>query len=141
MALADAQAIDAIAARMTGQPLAGSRVYTSRVWPLSEAELPAWRVTASVTEVQLAMLAGTNEHLLSITADGYVRAVNDLDDRMHDLAEEALAALWATQPPYDLQLTGIDRDMATEAEASVGRITLRLQARIFVAPSAPGSIL
>jgi hypothetical protein len=87
------------------------------------------------------MLAGTNEHLLSITADGYVRAVNDLDDRMHDLAEEALAALWATQPPYDLQLTGIDRDMATEAEASVGRITLRLQARIFVAPSAPGSIL
>lgn len=139
--LADAQVIDAIAQRMRGQPLAGSRVYTSRVWPLTEAELPAWRVIGGSTEVTTAILTGANEHLLSINAEGSVRAVADLDDRMHDLAEEALAALWATVPPYGLELVGIERDMATEAEASVGRITLRLQARFYVDPAAPGNLI
>lgn len=141
MALASAQVADMVAQRITGQTAAGARVFTSRLWPLTEAELPAWRVTVETESAEAVQLSGINEHLVEMSAAGYVRAVADLDDSMHNLAEQGLTALWATQPPHDLQLLGIDREMATEGEASVGVITLRLRARIFVAPGAPGTII
>ena len=52
MPLAAAQIIDAIAARMTGLPLAGARVFTSRAWPLAEDALPAWRVLAANEDIE-----------------------------------------------------------------------------------------
>jgi hypothetical protein len=52
MALAAAQVVDAVAARLVPVVLSGGRVYTSRLWPLTEAEIPAWRVTAEDEEVE-----------------------------------------------------------------------------------------
>jgi len=143
MALAAAQVIDALVTRLIGATTAGSRVYPSRTWPLAEADLPAWRVVAGEEEaIDLAVIDATrvNEHQLMVEARGYVRAVADLDDAMHALAEAALPALFANPVPYGLELRGIGRDMSTEGEAAVGVITLRLAARYFVAPTTPGAI-
>ena len=46
MALASAQLIDAIAALLRGVSGWADSVHTSRLWPLAEADLPAWRVQA-----------------------------------------------------------------------------------------------
>jgi hypothetical protein len=72
MALAAAQVVDALAARMTGLPLTGSRVYTSRLWPVSEAEMPAWRLTAEDESIEAQMADGTNQHLLVVQCEGLV---------------------------------------------------------------------
>jgi hypothetical protein len=141
MALAAAQVVDAIAARLTGLPLAGSRVYTSRLWPLTEPELPAWRVTAESEDVEAAMADGANQHLLEVVCAGYVRATDNLDDSLHALAAEGLTAVCALPALYGTQVTGIERDAVKEGEAAMGVIRCRLLTRFFVAPSAPETIL
>lgn len=135
--LAAAQVVDTLAGRITGATAAGTRVYTSRTWPITEAELPAWRVTAADEAVEPATLANVNMHLLSVEAQALARATDDLDDVLHALAEAALPALFAAPVPYGLSLSGIDRQLSTEGEHAVGALTLRLVATYFVDPAAP----
>lgn len=142
MALAAAQVIDAIAARIAALPAYAGKVHTSRAWPLAEGDLPAWRVTAEDEEAVGAMLGDhTYEHKLQIEARGYCRAVADLDDVMHAMAVAALPVIFAAPVPYALDLVGINRDTAVEGEAAVGVITLRMQALYYVRPTAPETIL
>lgn len=141
MALAAAQVVDALAARLVPLAATGGRVHTSRAWPLAESDLPAWRVTATDEQVERAQLQGVGVHRLEVTAAGYVRAVADVDDAMHALAEGGLALLFAAPAPYGLQLVGIDRELTTEGEASMGRIALRMQAMFYTNPAQPGTIL
>lgn len=139
MALAAAQVIDALAARLVPLGAAGG-VHTSRAWPLPD-DLPAWRVTAEDEAVTAAMLSGTNEHQLDVAVRGSTRATADLDDALHAMAAAALAALFAPPAPYQLQLTGIRRQMAAEGEASVGIVSLLVRATYYVDPAAPETIL
>ena len=66
MALAAAQVIDALAARLVPLAATGGRVYTSRAWPLTD--LPAWRVTAEDEAVQQAAVEPWNQHDLFVNA-------------------------------------------------------------------------
>lgn len=141
MALAAAQVVDALAALLAPIVATGGRVYTSRAWPLTEADLPAWRVTAAEEYVEPSTLDRVNTHRLGVEASAYARATADLDDTLHALASSGSAALFAGTPPYGLQLAAIERDLVTEGEASVGRITLRVQATYFVNPAAPETLI
>lgn len=140
MALAAAQVVDTLAARLVGLPLAGTRVYTSRPWPLEDDELPAWLVLADGEAVTQAQIDGLNEHALQVAAVGSVRANANVDDAMHALAAEGLTALFAEPVPYGLQLDGIDRAFTGEGEASLGQVSLRLTARYWVSPQTPETI-
>lgn len=141
MALAAQTVVDAIAARLVPMAATAGRVATSRTWPWSEAELPAWRVTAENEAVEEAAVDPFNQHDLSISASASSRAVQDLDDVLHALAATGLALLFAPPVPYALRLTGIERRLSTEGEAAAGQITLQLQCRYFVAPEAPETII
>jgi hypothetical protein len=141
MALAAAQAIDALAARLVPMPATGGRVYTSRAWPLDEASLPAWRVTAADEAMERAGLDNLHRHTLQVEATAYARVAADLDDTLHALASSGLALLFAATAPYDLAGTGITRAITQQGEATVGAITLHLQATYYAHPSAPETIL
>jgi hypothetical protein len=139
VALAAAQVVDALAARLVPQAgLGAGGVKTSRVWPWGEEDLPAVRVFAQDEAVELATTGeAINQHTLAVDAQYTVRATADLDDAMHALASAGLALLFAGALPHGLQLTGINRETATDGEAAVGRITLQLRCTYFVAPGAP----
>jgi hypothetical protein len=142
MALAAAQVVDALAARLAPQALGTGGVRTSRLWPWAEAELPAVRLFAADEQVEISTIGEQiNRHTLAVDAQYTLRAVADADDAMHTLAEAGLALLFAEPLPHGLQLAGINREAATEGEAAVTRITLQLQCTYFVAPAAPGVIL
>jgi hypothetical protein len=139
MTLAAAQVIDAVAARLVPMAATGGRVYTSRAWPLST--LPAWRVTAEDESVSPAIITEpVNEHRLTINARVFASAADDLDDALHALAASGLALLFAAPAPYVLQLEGIQRQLATEGEANVGVITLRMLCTFFADPATPETI-
>ena len=142
MALAAAQVVDAVQALLAPVGLTGGRVYTSRLWPLTESELPAGLVFATDEEIELQDIHGLLQlHTLSIAARGYVRETQGLDDSLNSVAAAWLAALFAGSPPYSLRCTGIQREMTNEFEAATGRVTLQLQAQYFTQPSAPETIL
>jgi hypothetical protein len=141
MTLAAAQVINTLAARLAPMPATSGRVYTSRLWPLTEADLPAWRITAEGEQVEVAELEGVNMHSLTVSAKAYARATADIDDVLDALASSGLALLYSATVPYGLQLESIDRDLATEGEAAVGVITLTSRAIYFVAPGSPETIL
>lgn len=142
MTLAAAQVIDTIAARLVPVVLSGGRVFTSRTWPITEAELPAWRVVAEdETAVRQYVGQTINDHTLAVSCTGYVRAVADLDDAMHALAAAGMTALFAAPAPYDLQLDSINRSMSTEGEAAVGLITVNVTARFAADQAAPETLL
>lgn len=150
MALAAAQVVAAIAARIPGT------AYTSRMWPIGEDELPAWRVVAAGEDVSAETLApdALQKHELAVELRGYASATDDLDDALHALTAGALAAIFATAPqvPPDaldalhagglaqIELRHIERDLATEAQATVGVVTITLQALFFTQASAPETI-
>lgn len=138
MALAAAQVVDAIAARVATLAPAGG-VYTSRAWPL--VTLPAWRVTAEDEAVTEADLAGINQHDLAVAVRGYTRAVADLDDALHAMAAAALTALFAPPAPHQLTLRRIQRSEAVDGEAAVGIITLFVGARFYADPAAPETLI
>lgn len=141
MALAAAQAIDALAARLVPMPATAGRVYTSRAWPLDEASLPAWRVTAADELLERVDLTGAHRHTLDVEATAYTRVSADLDDALHALAASGLALLFAPPVPYDLTATAITRAITQQGEATVGAITLRLQATYYANPAAPETLL
>jgi len=151
--LAAGQVIDAMAARISGLALAGSRVYTSRTWPLSEAELPAWRVQAADEDVEPVTVHPDplQEHALQVELRGHARATADLDDALHALAAQALTAVFDSTPPADalntiaskLQVTlrRIERAVVTEAEAAIGLVVLTLRVNFRTRASAPETLV
>ncbi len=153
MTLAAAQVIDAIAARITGLALAGPRVYTSRAWPLAVADLPAWRVVAADEDVEPQMVHPdpVQQHALQVELRGHAHAVANLDDSLHAMAEQALAAVFALTPPVDalaamkskLQITlrRLERAMQAEGEASVGLVLITLRVVFRTRASAPGTLV
>lgn len=141
MALAAAQVVDALAARLSPVSLSGGRVFTSRLHPLTEAELPAWRVTAEAEDVEGSMAEGVNRHTLLVDCAGYVRATSNVDDAMHDLAAAGMTALFALPVAYGSQLQGIERELVTEGEADCAVIRLRVATQFYVRPEAPETIV
>lgn len=151
--LAAGQVIDAMATRLTGLALAGSRVYTSRTWPLSEEELPAWRVQAGDEDIEPVTVHpdALQQHALQVELRGHARAVASLDDSLHALAAEALTAVFDTTPPADalntiaskLQVTlrRIERAVATEGEAAIGLVILTLRVIFRTRASAPETLV
>jgi hypothetical protein len=141
MALAAAQVVDTLAARLVPMPATGGRVHTSRTWPLTDADLPAWRIAALTEEVQGAAFDGSNEHALVVQASAVARVTADLDDQLNTLAAAGLALLFAPPAPYGLQLDRIQRDMPGDDEASAGAVRLLLRAKFFVHPAQPETLL
>jgi len=163
MALAAAQVIDAIAGRINGLPLAGTDVFTSRAWPLTEEILPAWRVVAEDEEIEAMTVhrKTPQKHDLEVTLRGFARAVANLDDALNALAAEVLTAIFAdvvvsdplADPPVvadaldqlanKLQISArrIERGYGTDGEAALGAVTVTLKAVFKTMSNAPETII
>lgn len=151
--LAAGQVIDALAGRISGLALAGSRVYTSRAWPLAEEDLPAWRVVAADEDVEPITVHpnAVQTHHLQAELRGVTRAAADLDESLHALTAQALAAIFSLEPPADaldaiagkLQITlrRIERNLAMEGEAAVGMVIVTLRVIFRTRASAPETLV
>lgn len=141
MALAAAQVVDALAARLVSVVATGGRVSTSRTWPLTEADLPAWRVQIGDEAVRAVTLDGLNEHTLSVDLQACALATADLDDVLNGLASAGLAALFSPTTPYELRHVGTGRRMQQQDQASLGVVTLSVEAVFHVYPAQPDTII
>lgn len=146
--LAAAQAVDAVASLITSANVGAA--YTSRAWPLAESDLPAWRVIADDEEIDETGISfpAKQQHDLTVIAQGHARATADLDDALNGMAAAALAKLFETRAAAHLsplncsmQLKRIEREIVSEGEAAMGRVSLSLLVRFITASNAPETIL
>lgn len=117
---------DRIASTLTsGVPLVSNRVYASRVYPLTEAKLPAITVyTGAEISNRLNMGLSDLNRSLSVEVDIYVRATETFDDDVDAIAvqvEEAIAGDFTVNSlAKEAVLTGTDVQFSGDAEQPIG---------------------
>jgi len=143
MTLAAATVVAAVATRLGTVVATGGRVYTARPWVLDEGDLPAWTVAASDETVEQLTVHWPRKqlHRLAIDAAVHQRAVTGIDTALHGLVADGLAALFGTEPPYQLALEGISRQVEDANEAATATHTLRLVAQYVTSAAAPETII
>ena|SRR5688572_28806736 len=152
MTLASAQVVDAIATRITGLSLAGSRIYTSRLWPIPSTGMPAGRVLAVDEDIEPSTVhrPAALKHALQIELHGIVHEVENVDDQMHALAAQWLTALFNAPGMPDalsaltkviVSLRRIERQTQTEGQATLGVIVITLRAEFHTRSNAPETII
>ena len=130
---------DRIASQLTSNvALVSSRVYTSRVYPLTEANLPAITVyTGSEISSRLNMGVGDLNRSLTVDVDLYVRATATFDDDVDAIAvqvEEAIASDFTVNGlAKEAVLTGTDIQFSGDAEQPVAVAKLTFTVRYVTA--------
>lgn len=130
---------DRIASQLTSNvALVSSRVYTSRVYPLTESNLPAITVyTGSEISSRLNMGVGDLNRSLTVDVDLYVRATATFDDDVDAIAvqvEEAIASDFTVNGlAKEAVLTGTDIQFSGDAEQPVGVAKLTFTVRYVTA--------
>ena len=130
---------DRIASTLTSSvSLVSSRVFASRVYPLTQAKLPAITVyTGSEVSNRLNMGVSDLNRSLSVEVDIYVRATNTFDDDVDAIAvqvEEAIAADFTVNSlAKEAVLSGTDIQFSGDAEQPIGVAKLTFTVRYVTA--------
>ena len=130
---------DRIASTLTSSvSLVSSRVFASRVYPLTKAKLPAITVyTGSEVSNRLNMGVSDLNRSLSVEVDIYVRATNTFDDDVDAIAVQVEAAIAADFTVNSLAkeavLSGTDIQFSGDAEQPIGVTKLRFTVRYVTA--------
>ncbi len=122
----------------TGATLVSSRVYTTRVYPLTDANLPAITVyTGSEVSNRLNMGLNDLNRSLTVDVDIYVRATSTFDDDVDAIAvqiEEAIAGDFTVNGlAKEAVLTGTEIQFSGDAEQPIGVAKLTYSVRYVTA--------
>ncbi len=122
----------------TGATLVSSRVYTTRVYPLTDANLPAITVyTGSEVSNRLNMGLNDLNRSLTVDVDIYVRATSTFDDDVDAIAvqiEEAIAGDFTVDGlAKEAVLTGTEIQFSGDAEQPIGVAKLTYSVRYVTA--------
>jgi len=122
----------------TGATLVSSRVYTTRVYPLTDANLPAITVyTGSEVSSRLNMGLNDLNRSLTVDVDIYVRATSTFDDDVDAIAvqiEEAIAGDFTVNGlAKEAVLTGTEIQFSGDAEQPIGVAKLTYSVRYVTA--------
>jgi hypothetical protein len=122
----------------TGATLVSSRVYTTRVYPLTDANLPAITVyTGSEVSSRLNMGLNDLNRILTVDVDIYVRATSTFDDDVDAIAvqvEEAIAGDFTVNGlAKEAVLAGTDIQFSGDAEQPIGIAKLTYSVRYITA--------
>lgn len=119
--------------QLTGLASTGSNVYESRIYPLVQAKLPALIVyTTTESSQEAAFGAQVVQHrVLTVTVEGYVRALANFDDSLDQIATEVEEAILDDRTLGGLAnntvLTSTDSQYSGEGEQPVGTIVLSFE--------------
>lgn len=86
---------DAAVTDLTGLATTGANVFTSRVKPLGESEMPGWYVMLRDEAGDDGSAAGTFQRDGRLVLEGWALGGDGLEDKLDTMAAEAEAALYA----------------------------------------------
>lgn len=143
--LAAAQVRAQVSTRLLPCALTAGRVFEGRYHPVTEGEMPCWFVSVEQEDMQAEGITwpGVQTHRLQLLAEGFVASVDALETQLDTLQTQALEALFATQPPWQLRCAGVRRRVAdAEGQAArIGVLTLYLEATFLTVEGQPQTLI
>lgn len=93
---------------LTGLTTTGANVYASRVHPLAAPKLPCLLIFTDIERTQYATirLPRTQERILNVKLEAYVKGVSGCDDKLDEISAEVEAAIYS-----DTTLGGLVKDV------------------------------
>lgn len=119
--------------QLTGLASIGSNIFESRIYPLVQAKLPALIVYTSSEDVEEISFSSyvSQQRKLTVTIEGYVRALANFDDSLDQIAVEVEEAILDDRTlgglSKDCQLTSIITQFSGEGEQPVGTIIMSFE--------------
>ena len=115
---------------ITGLTTTGSKVFDTRIYPLTSAELPALIVYARDEDIEYEDLKPnrTQRRDLSIVIEAHAKATSNLEDTFDTIAkevEEAISGdLTMNGNAKDVRLDSIDTDFNSDGQSKAGVMTI-----------------
>lgn len=143
--LAAAQVRAQVAQLLLAVPNTAGRVFAGRYWPVTESEMPCWFVAIDAEDIVREGISwpGVQTHRVRLLVDGFVAEVETLETALDTLQTQALEALFAAQPPFQLRCVGVRRRVA-DAEGQDGRVgvlSLFLEATFLTVEGQPQTLI
>lgn len=122
----------------SGVGLVSTRVYASRVYPLTEAKLPALTVYSGVEASSLINMSSKDMfRTMTVNVDAYVRATNTFDDDIDAICVQIEAAMagdfTVNGLAKDAILTSTEIDFSGDTEQPIGVARLTYTVRYVTA--------
>lgn len=138
---------DAIVTAVTGLATTGARVYTARVYPAQDSELPQLEVNTVDEEADPVSIHGPAviERIVSIEVTARARATSALAATLDTIAEQVETALGSavtvSSKSIALNYLGASIQFSGDADQPIGAAVLRYQAVLYTAANAPGTLV
>lgn len=138
---------DAIVTALTGLATTGARVYTARVYPAQDSELPHLEInTVDEQADQIGLHApGITERQVSIEITARARGISGLANTLDDISAEVetvlSGAITVSGELVPLAYQGASIQFSGDADQPIGSAALRYQATLYTASNAPGTLV
>ena len=136
---------DAITTVCSGLTTTGTKVYSSRVFPMADANLPGLIVYTSNEEIdeEEGKLAKYQHRNFSLVVEGYAKVTSGLDDKLDDIASEVETAIFGATISniFALDLVSTEIELSDGLETEVGKIILTFQVQYLTSEGSPNTAL
>lgn len=132
-----------VATTLTGLTTTGSKVFQSRVYPLTANNLPGLLVytTSESSNPDVMGAQPQLERELNLVIEGYAKTTSNLDDVMDEIAKEIEVAMAADTTinalAKDSFLTDTEIQLTGEGEQPIGMVTMNFTVQYRTANNAP----
>lgn len=134
----------ATATTLTGLTTTASRVYTSRAYPLQDANLPALRITTPSEQSEMVSMGIGNrtvQRTMTLQVDAVVKSVSGFEDTCDQIAKEVEIALANDNTLGGLckyiQLRSTATEISGEAEKPIAVTTMLFDVLYLASLNAP----
>lgn len=132
---------EAAVTKLTGLTTTGNRVYDSRVFPLSESNLPCIAVYTADENIERASLGGLLVREVDLVVRGYARAAASVEDVLDGIAEEVEVALTSVAGVKELTVRSIETEFDGEGDMPIATIAITFNAQYYTNAGAPGTAI
>jgi hypothetical protein len=132
---------EAAVTALTGLTTTGSRVYDTRIFPLSESALPCIAVYASEEVTDRGAMGGRLSRELDLVVRGYARGTSGVEDTLDTIAEEVETALTSIAGAKDVVIRDSRMEYDGEGDMPIATIEMVFSVLYHTAVGAPGTAI
>lgn len=136
---------DAIVAAVTGLALTGARVFTARVYPAQESELPLLEVNTVDEAAEVVSLENALQRNVIVEVTARARGTSGLANTLDTIAEQVEAVLGPVivVSGVEVEIVYLDASIqfSGEADQPIGSAVIRFRATLYTAANAPGTLI